>query len=70
MAKLLSLILLLLIMLISFSSAVYAFIAGIWQYNPTTISYFNTKLCVTSIIICIISFIVTYIILKWDEIEN
>ena len=45
--------------LLSIIGIVYSLFAGVWGFNPTNISWFNTKICITSILVFFIALIVT-----------
>lgn len=53
------------IFLLSIIAIIYSLFAGLWGFNPTDIDWFNTKLLITSIIVCTISGISTIITSKF-----
>jgi len=53
--KLIPFTLSLIIFLLSILAIIYSLFAGLWGFNPTDIDWFNTKLLITSIIVCIIN---------------
>lgn len=54
---------LLLLLIVSMVSIPYSIIAGVWQFNPTSISWFNTKLLCTGFMV----FLITYFLIKLDD---
>lgn len=44
--------------LLSIIGIVYSLFAGVWGFNPTNISWFNTKMCITSIFVFFIVLII------------
>ena len=53
-------------MIICLLAIPYALIAGVWQFNPTDIDWFNTKLLISATIGFFVNLTIGYVTAKLD----
>lgn len=65
--KIIGLLFLITIFVVSVIGFIYGIFAGVWQYNPTELNYFNTKLVLTSLMSIFVFSIIIKVLIEIDN---